>query len=68
MSKTDRHAASRLYAAEYQATTGQPVRTLWLDPFRQLIDVEYVAWLENELSRARGNAYGGKHDTITSQT
>jgi hypothetical protein len=43
MSKPDRHAASRLYAAEYQAASGQSVRMLWLDPFRQLIAVGYVA-------------------------
>jgi len=48
----------RPFAKEYVAAVGHPIQTLWFDPFRQLVSVEYVAWLESELTRARVNAKG----------
>ncbi|MBE3063999.1 MAG: hypothetical protein IMZ69_03155 [Spirochaetes bacterium] len=54
-----RKSAARPFADEYVKAVGHPIQTLWLDPFRQLVSVEYVAWLEAELTRARENA-GGK--------
>jgi hypothetical protein len=53
---------TRPFSAEYLHACGSVVeRVMMVHPraLREFVDVNYVAWLESELARARENA-GGK--------
>jgi hypothetical protein len=44
---------TRPFSAEYLAYSGRPVTRMMDGPYREYVDAAYVAWLEEELKKAR---------------
>jgi hypothetical protein len=44
---------TRPFSREYEQNTGRPMTRLMDGPLHEYVDAAYVAWLEEELAKAR---------------